>query len=88
MDNSVVKDRREQFFSQLNLSESVARNYKNALNSTFVKVVLAERSNKESLFRITGTDTVLKTKLLQESQGQILDSLKESPIQKECDALK
>jgi len=25
---------------------------------------------------------------IQESQGQILDSLKESPIQKECDALK
>ena len=53
MENSVVKDRREQFFSQLNLSESVARNYKNALNSTFVQVVLAERSNKESLFEIT-----------------------------------
>ena len=29
-----------------------------------------------------------KTPYLQESQGQILDSLKESPIQKECDALK
>ena len=53
MENCIVDDRMERFFSQLNLSESVARNYKNALNSTFVKVILAEKSNKESLFEIT-----------------------------------
>jgi hypothetical protein len=53
MENSVVNDRRQLFFSQLNLSESVARNYRNALNSTFLKVTLAEKSNKESLFEIT-----------------------------------
>ena len=53
MENSIVNDRRERFFGQLNLSESVARNYRNALNSTFVKVTLAEKCNKESLFEIT-----------------------------------
>lgn len=53
MENSIVKERRERFFSQLNLSESVTRNYKVALNSTFVKVTLSEKSNKDSIFEIT-----------------------------------
>lgn len=55
-----VKDRKDKFFSQLNLSEDVTRNYKNALNSTFVKEALADMCDKSSLFEITDLEELWK----------------------------
>lgn len=43
---------KSEFFAQLDLSEKTRLNYKNALNSIFLKNFLIEECNKESLFDI------------------------------------
>jgi hypothetical protein len=50
--------RKEKFFEQLNLSESVMRNYRYALNSKFIKEMLKSKYNKESLFEIADIKTL------------------------------
>ena len=52
MDESVI-NRKEKFFKQLNLSEAAVRNYRNALNSTFLKGKLYSEFGVASLFEIT-----------------------------------
>lgn len=53
-----VNNRKEKFFEQLNLSEAAARNYRNALNSTFLKGKLYSELGVASLFEITDLNTL------------------------------
>lgn len=53
-----VNNRKEKFFEQLNLSEATARNYRNALNSTFLKGKLYSELGVMSLFEITDLNTL------------------------------
>lgn len=50
------KKRETDFISQLKLSELSLRNYKVALNSTFLKAALEEECGVLSLFEITNLD--------------------------------
>ena len=57
MDANDIK-RRKDFFEQLNLSEAATRNYRNALNSSFLKGKIYAEYNKISLFEITDLETL------------------------------
>ena len=66
------------------LNQSVKRNIKRFPDDFMFQLTEDEWNTLRSQI-VTAKATENKAK---ESQGQILDSLKESPIQKECDALK
>lgn len=53
MESAEVISRKDQFFEQLNLSENAKRNYRNALNSKYLKEMLKSEYDIESLFEIT-----------------------------------
>ena len=48
------------FFAQLNLSEKTLINYRNALKSKFIKEILLEECNAESLFEIDDLELLWK----------------------------
>lgn len=52
-DLETIEERKEQFFEQLNLSENAKRNYRNALNSKYLKEMLKTEYGVDSLFSIT-----------------------------------
>lgn len=51
-----VNIRKNQFISQLDLSETTLRNYKVALNSAFLKEMLLKECDGKQLFQITNLD--------------------------------
>lgn len=51
---------KEDFFKQLNLSETTTRNYKVAFNSSFLKVVLLEECGIEDLFKVIDLELLWK----------------------------
>ena len=48
-----VQVRKEQFFAQLDLTENAKRNYRNALNSKYLKSMLMSVCGVDSVFSIT-----------------------------------
>lgn len=60
MENNILKERRENFIFQLKLSETVKRNYINALSSSFLIYTLADLCNKTSIFEITNLEELWK----------------------------
>ena len=60
MDVIGINKRRNDFFAQLNLSESTTRNYKLALNSTFLKEMLLKECDGKQLFEITDLEELWK----------------------------
>ena len=60
MDVLDVAMRKSAFFSQLNLSEKTLCNYKNALNSTFLKEIIHNECNYNSLFEIIDLEVLWK----------------------------
>lgn len=56
---SIIK-RRNDFFAQLNLSETTTRNYKVALNSVFLKEMLLKECDGKQLFEITDLEELWK----------------------------
>ena len=53
-----ANNRKNQFLSQLNLSETTLRNYKVAFNSTFLKEMLLKECDGKQLFQITELDVL------------------------------
>ena len=58
MDSYVINERKNRFLEQLNLSETTARNYKQALNSSFLKGMLLKECDGKQLFEITDLETL------------------------------
>jgi hypothetical protein len=56
---SIIK-RRNDFFAQLNLSEATTRNYRLALNSSFLKEMLLKECGGKQLFEITDLEELWK----------------------------
>ena len=52
--------KKEDFFKQLNLSETTTRNYKVAFNSGFLKAVLLEECGIEDLFKVIDLELLWK----------------------------
>ena len=52
-DLETIEERKEQFLEQLNLSENAKRNYRNALNSKFLKEMIKTECGDYTLFSIT-----------------------------------
>jgi len=53
-----ISKRKDEFFEQLDLSENAKRNYRNALNSKYLKGMLETECGVDSLFSITDIKTL------------------------------
>ena len=60
MDDIIINKRRNDFFAKLDLSENTTRNYKLALNSTFLKEMLLKECDGKQLFEITDLEELWK----------------------------
>lgn len=60
MDIISINKRRNDFFEQLNLSDSTTRNYRLALNSGFLKEMLLKECDGKQLFEITDLEELWK----------------------------
>jgi hypothetical protein len=54
----LADNRKKQFLSQLNLSETTLKNYKVAFNSAFLKEMLLKECDGKQLFQITELDVL------------------------------
>lgn len=60
MDSYIINEIKNRFLEQLNLSETTVRNYKQALNSSFIKEMLLKECDGKQLFEITDLETLWK----------------------------
>ena len=59
-DNIEIEKRKDRFLSQINLSNSAKRRYRNALSSTFVNDILHQEWHFNSIYEITDVEILWK----------------------------